>query len=279
MAKAKVIVKRLSSIESFGSMNILCSDKTGTLTEGLVELEGAVNIDGKPDEKVMLYAYLNSSMETGFANPIDLSIRKLKVEGAESYKKLDEIPYDFIRKRLSILVAKDNAGLMIAKGALQNILDVCTQADAGNGTCCDISSVREQIFKHLQDYSTKGCRVLGVAYKNMQADHIKSADESAMIFAGMLVFIDPPKPDIDKTIKSLNNLGVVLKIITGDNHMVAEAVAKQVGFDSPKVMTAGDLHKLNEADLAAQVNSIDVFAEVEPNQKETIILALKKPAM
>ncbi len=276
MAKVKVIVKRLSSIESFGSMNILCSDKTGTLTEGLVELQGAVNIDGKPNDKVMLYAYLNSSMETGFANPIDLSIRKLKVQGAETYKKLDEIPYDFIRKRLSILVTKDNVSLMISKGALQNILDVCTQADAGNGTCCDISNLREQILKSLENYSTNGCRVLGVAYKSVQTDHIKAADESAMIFAGMLVFTDPPKPDIDKTIKSLNNLGVALKIITGDNHMVAQAVAKKVGFESPKVMSAEDLHKLSESDLASKVNSIDVFAEVEPNQKETIILALKK---
>lgn len=276
MARAKVIVKRLASIESFGSMNVLCSDKTGTLTEGLVELEGAVNIDGQPDETVMLYAYLNSSLETGFVNPIDESIRRSKVQGAETYKKLDEVPYDFIRKRLSVLVSKDDVGLIISKGALQNILEVCTQAVSSDGSVQDISTVRELILAHLQDYSTRGCRVLGVAYKNTKAEHINSTDESAMIFVGMLVFTDPAKPDIDKTIRSLNGLGIALKIITGDNRMVAEAVAKKVGFDSARIMTGGDLHKLSGAALAAQVSFIDVFAEVEPNQKEAIIIALKK---
>ncbi len=276
MAKAKVIVKRLSAIESLGSMNILCSDKTGTLTEGLVELEGAVNIEGQPDQRVMLYAYLNSLLETGFVNPIDDSIRRANVQGAECYEKLDEVPYDFIRKRLSVLVSKDNVRLIISKGALQNILDVCTQADSSDGTLLDIAEVREQILAHLEDYSNRGFRVLGVAYKIMQGEHLTAADESALILAGMLVFSDPPKPDIDRTIASLNNLGVALKIITGDNHMVAEAVAKKVGFESPKIMTASDLHKLSGTALLAQVSSVDVFAEVEPNQKEAIIIALKK---
>ncbi len=276
MAKAKVIVKRLAAIESFGSMNVLCSDKTGTITEGIIKLEGAVNIDGKPDERVMLYAYLNSSMETGFVNPIDQSLRELKVSGAENYKKLDEVPYDFNRKRLSILVSKDNAAIMISKGAMQNILDVCTQADGGDGTCKDISGVRDHILSQMQDYSAKGFRVLGVAYKAITGDHIKATDEGAMILAGMLIFTDPPKADIDKTIKSLNDLGIALKVITGDNHMVAEAVAKKVGFLSPKIMTAGDFLKLSEAELVKLVNSIDIFAEIEPNQKEAIIIALKK---
>ena len=276
MAQCKVIVKRLASIESFGSMNVLCSDKTGTITEGIVKLEGAFNIEGKPEQKVLLYAYLNSSMETGFANPIDQSLRQIQMPEAQAYKKLDEVPYDFNRKRLSILVAKDNTSLIVTKGAMQNILDVCTQADTGDGNCCDIVGVREQILKQMQDYSTKGCRVLGVAYKSVQADHIKAADEEAMTLAGMLVFTDPPKENIDKTIKSLNSLGIALKIITGDNHMVAQAVASKVGFASPKVITAAAFQKWSEAELLEQVNSIDVFAEVEPNQKEAIIIALKK---
>ncbi|MBX9720527.1 MAG: magnesium-translocating P-type ATPase [Candidatus Obscuribacterales bacterium] len=276
MAKSKVIVKRLSSIESFGGMNVLCSDKTGTLTEGVVELKCAVYLDGKPNDKVMLYAYLNSSMETGFVNPIDESIRKNKIAGAETYKELDEVPYDFIRKRLSVLVSKDNERLIISKGALQNILDVCAQADTDGGELRDINEVREKILAKLQEYSLEGSRVLGVAYKKLQEDHLKASDENSMVFAGMLVFRDPVKPEIEKTIKSLNELGIVLKIITGDNHLVAEAVAKKVGFATPKIITGADLHKLSEAELAAQANLIDVFAEVEPNQKETIILALKK---
>lgn len=276
MAKAKVIVKRLAAIESFGSMNVLCSDKTGTLTEGSVELHGAVNIAGKDDALVMLYAYLNSTLEVGFVNPIDQSIRKLHIENAEGYKKLDEIPYDFIRKRLSILVSKDNTKQIIAKGALKNILDVCTEAHTADGSLTDINSVRETIMNLMQGYSTKGCRVLGVAYKNVSNEQIKSADENSMILAGLLVFKDPPKEGIEHTIEELNNLGVALKIITGDNHMVAEAVAKQVGFKNPVIMTSQELNRLSSDALVAKVNAVDVFAEIEPNQKETIIVALKK---
>jgi Mg2+-importing ATPase len=276
MAKVKVIVKRLTSIESFGSMNILCSDKTGTITEGVVELAGAVDITGQPSEKVKLYAYLNSSLETGFANPIDDSLRHLKVTDAETYQKLDETPYDFIRKRLSILVSKDNANQIISKGALQNILDVCTQVDTSTGINSDIKSLRPKINNAMQDYSSKGFRVLGVAYKTIADNKIKATDECDMTLAGLLLFTDPPKANILNTIKELNSLGINLKIITGDNHMVAEAVAKQVGFDSPKILTANALLKLSEKDLISQVGSIDVFAEIEPNQKEAIILALRK---
>ncbi len=277
MAKAKVIVKRLASIESFGSMNVLCSDKTGTITEGLVELEGAINIDGKPSDKVMLYSFLNSSMETGFVNPIDESIRKCTVNGSGEYKKIDEVPYDFIRKRLSVLVSRESETFLISKGALQNILDVCTLVDTAEGSCGDIAPAHDQIHNLMQDYSAKGCRVLGVAYKKMQGcTVISAADESAMTFAGMLVFTDPPKPNIKKTIDDLNRLGIALKIITGDNHLVAEAVSKKVGFASPRVMTSEELHKLSEAALVSQVSSVDVFAGVEPNQKEMIIVALKK---
>lgn len=276
MAKAKVIVKRLASIESLGSMNVLCSDKTGTLTEGLVELEGAVNIDGQPDDGVMLYTYLNSSLETGFVNPIDQSIRKTKVAGAEAYETLDEVPYDFARKRLSVLVSKANDRLITCKGALQNILDVCTQARGSDGTLCEISDVRQRILCHLQEYSARGCRVLGVAYKDVQSERMGPDDENSMIFAGMLIFSDPPKSDVNETIAALGRLGIALKIITGDNHLVAEAIARKVGFQSPKILTGADLHRLSSAALAAQVNAIDVFAEIEPIQKEAIIIALKK---
>lgn len=276
MAKAKVIVKRLVSIESFGSMNVLCSDKTGTITEGKVELAGAFSIDSKPCDKVKLYAYLNSSMETGFVNPIDETLRNCKVEGAEKYKKLDEIPYDFTRKRLSILVAKDNVNQIITKGALKNVLDVCTQVDAADGSVCNVNSVRAKIDNLMQDYSSKGFRVLGVAYKSTQEISIKTADENGLTLAGLLIFDDPPKANIQKTIQDLNSLGVALKIITGDNRMVAAAVAKQVGFSDPKILASEDLLKLSQTELASRINSIDVFAEIEPNQKETIILALKK---
>ncbi|MBU6454422.1 MAG: HAD-IC family P-type ATPase, partial [Cyanobacteria bacterium REEB67] len=276
MAAVKVIVKRLSVIESFGSMNVLCSDKTGTITEGVVQLEGAVDINGKPYDKVMLFAYLNSSMETGFVNPIDEALRNVKVSGAEAYKKEDEVPYDFIRKRLSILVSNQGRFLMLTKGALHNILDVCTHFERGDGSSDTLDAVRPLLDKTMADYSARGYRVLGVAYKEMQGAKINASDENGMTLAGLLIFRDPPKPGIDKTIKSLNSLGIALKIITGDNELVAAAVAKQVGFANPKVINCQDLHKLSEAALLAEVSSVDVFAGVEPSQKEQIILALKK---
>lgn len=275
MARAKVIVKRLSSIESFGSMNVLCSDKTGTITEGVVELADTVDIEGKPCDKVKLYAYLNSSMETGFVNPIDESIRKLAVAGAESYKRLDEVPYDFIRKRLSILVSKDGTNLIISKGALKNILDVCTHVDTTSGPA-EIAPWRDKIDQRMQEYSAQGFRVLGVAYKTVAPERIRAVDECEMTLAGLLSFTDPPKANIAETIKELNELGISLKIITGDNHLVAQAVAAKVGLKSARILSSEEMHKMSGAALVAQVNSIDVFAEVEPNQKESIILALKK---
>jgi len=276
MAEAKVIVKRLSAIESFGGMNVLCSDKTGTITEGLVELKDTVDINGQPDEQVKLYSYLNATMETGFVNPIDQSIRQLQIAEAAAYKKSDEVPYDFSRKRLSILVAKDDKQILITKGALQNVLDVCTRVHTGAGSLADLESERAKILELMQKYSTEGCRVLGVAYKDFAANKIKASDESDMTLAGLLVFRDPPKAGIAATIGDLKKLGVALKIITGDNHMVAYAVAKQVGFSEPVVLTSHDLQSLSNDALVAKVSGVDVFAEVEPNQKEAIILALKK---
>lgn len=276
MAKAKVIVKRLASIESFGSMNVLCSDKTGTITEGVVELEAAIDIEGQPSDQVMLYAYLNSKMESGFVNPIDESIRRCSVVGAEAYTKVDEVPYDFIRKRLSVLVSNDdNEITLISKGALKNILEVCTRIDdIENSSGFEIAT--EKIEELMQHYSEKGCRVLAVAYKSMpDRRDITATDECELTFAGLLIFTDPPKADICHTIKNLNDLGIVLKIITGDNPLVAAAISKKVGFDNPRVMDAEQLRQLSMSALTAQVNSIDVFAGVEPNQKERIIIALK----
>lgn len=277
MAKAKVIVKRLAAIESFGSMNVLCSDKTGTITEGVVELEAAIDIEGQPNDEVMLYAYLNSKMESGFVNPIDESIRKCHVLGAEAYTKIDEVPYDFIRKRLSVLVSKghDENSLLISKGALKNILEVCTRVDdVDEGHSFEVA--KEKIEKLMQHYSAKGCRVLAVAYKSMSdRSAIEAADECDLSFAGLLIFTDPPKSNICETIKNLNDLGIALKIITGDNSLVAAAISKKVGFDNPKLMDAEQLRQLSMAALTAQVSSIDIFAGVEPNQKERIIVALK----
>jgi Mg2+-importing ATPase len=277
MAKNKVIVKRLTSIENFGSMNVICSDKTGTLTEGTVKLQSALNVDGAPSDKVLLQSYINAFYETGFTNPIDeaiLSYRKLDLTG---YQKQGEIPYDFLRKRLSIAVAHDNTNLIVTKGALQNILAVCTTVETGDGTIADIATMRDRIQQHFEEFSNKGFRVLGVAYRNMGTEsRIGKDQEASMTFSGFLVLFDPPKANIAETITNLKNLGVALKVITGDNHLVAANVSQQIGLKNTKILTGHDLSLLSDAALLKKVGSVNVFAEIEPNQKERIIIALKK---
>ncbi len=277
MAQAKVIVKRLASIENFGSMNVICSDKTGTLTEGIVHLQSAVDVDGAPSDKVLLHAYLNAFYETGFTNPIDEAIRTHRQFDLSGYRKTDEIPYDFLRKRLSILVAHGDTHLMVTKGALANVLAVCSAAETGAETIVDIAAVRDRIQQHFEEFSNKGCRTLGVAYKNMGSGSLMSKDyEAGMTFLGFLILFDPPKPNIIETIASLKNLGVALKIITGDNHLVAANVSQQMGLSNTKILTGPDLREMSDGALLKRVVDVDVFAEIEPNQKERIILALKK---
>ncbi|MEO0275293.1 MAG: magnesium-translocating P-type ATPase [candidate division WOR-3 bacterium] len=279
MAQKKVIVKRLSSIENFGSMNVLCSDKTGTLTEGTVQLQSALDVNGVSSDKVLLQAYINAFYETGFTNPIDEAIRIYCKDkfNLSNYKKLDEIPYDFHRKRLSILVSHDNKNLMLTKGALFNVLAVCTTAETGDGTIVDIATVRDQIQKRFEELSNKGFRILGVAYKNMGTEtHISKKHETEMTFSGFLVFYDPLKPNIIERITTLKNLGVSLKIITGDNHLVAANVSQQIGLKNTRILTGQELRNLSDEALLKIVENTDVFAEIEPDQKERIIIALKK---
>jgi Mg2+-importing ATPase len=322
MALDKVIVKRLASIENFGSMNVLCSDKTGTLTEGVVKLHSALNVESHESEKVLLYAYLNASFETGFMNPIDESIRKYRPFDLSGYQKLDEVPYDFIRKRLSILIlrrrqtpsfmmgtkallsinpepstrakaegqtpdlrtgkvegltSKGDTHLMVTKGALSNVLAVCSSAEIAEERIVDIAAVKEQVQQHFEEFSRKGFRTLGVAYKDVGSNTVISREQEAgMTFLGFLILFDPPKPGIIETIRQLKHLGVSLKVITGDNRLLAANVSQQVELLNPHILTGGDLHEMSDEALLKQVNEVDVFAEVEPNHKERIILALRK---
>ena len=277
MAAKKVIVKRLASIENFGSMNIICSDKTGTLTEGTVKVQSALDVSGDANEKVFLFAYLNASFETGFTNPIDeaiLNFRKIDLKG---YQKHDEIPYDFLRKRLSISVKHDKEHLMVTKGALSNILDVCSSVEMKDGSVVKLVSMQEQIQKHFEAFSNEGFRTIGIAYKNLSSESPISKDEEKdMTFLGFLTLFDPPKANIADTIVVLKKLGVSLKVITGDNHLVAASLSKKMGLSDNKILTGPELHQLSDAALLRRVGAVDVFAEIEPNQKERIIIAMRK---
>ena len=277
MAEKKVIVKRLASIENFGSMNVICSDKTGTLTEGIVRVQSACDVDGAPSEKVIFHAYLNAFYESGFANPIDEAIRKYRPFDLTAYAKQDEIPYDFLRKRLSVLVSQDATHLMVTKGALQNVLDVCSSAETAGGAVVDIAAARDRIQKRCEEFSAKGFRTLGLAYKDLGAEsRISKASEAGMTFSGFLVLFDPPKPNLMETITSLKNLGVALKVITGDNRLVAATISRQIGLSDAIILTGSDVNQLSDAALLHRAANTNVFAEIEPNQKERIIIALRK---
>ena len=277
MAEQKVIVKQLASIENFGSMNVLCSDKTGTLTEGKVRLQGALDIYGEASDTVARYAYLNSVYETGFTNPIDNAIRQHKTFALDGTEKLAEIPYDFYRKCLSILVEDNGQTLLLTKGALTNVLALCTEADSSHGSTVTIGIARTQILRRYEDFSRQGYRTLGLAYKRLvNRDDLDKADECEMCFLGFLVFFDPPKADCAETISQLKELGVTLKIITGDNRVVAATVSKQLGLAEHEILTGPEIHGMSDLALVNQVAEVDLFAEIEPNQKERIILALKK---
>jgi Mg2+-importing ATPase len=277
MSLKHVIVKRLASIENFGSMNVLCSDKTGTLTEGVMRLRASLDIEGNRSEKVLLYAYLNAFYETGFGNPIDEAIRTYRKFNISGYSKLDEVPYDFFRKRLSILVSKGDAHLMVTKGYIQSILDICSSAETSKGKVVDIATVREQIMRRFNGLAEKGFRALGVAYKNIgSGSQISKEDEVSMTFLGLIVFLDPLKHSASRALKNLKGLGIALKIITGDNHLVAAYAAERVGLRNPRILTGSQLRQMSDEALLKRVNDLDVFAEIEPNQKERIILALRK---
>jgi Mg2+-importing ATPase len=279
MAERGVIVRRLESIENFGSMDILCTDKTGTLTQGVIRLDGALDVNGNPAKQVQLYAYLNAAFQTGLPNPLDEAIVNAGAGGAADYVKVDEIPYDFVRKRLTIVI-QPNKGLpfLVTKGALDQVLAVCASVQTSGGKSNFDQSQQTQIQERFEAWSAQGYRVLGVAIKNVEAQEhpYSTKDESGMTFVGFLLFFDPPKEGVQKTITALEELGVKLKIITGDNHLVARHTGQVIGLDDFKVLSGSELDRLQDEALWHAVEATTIFAEVDPNQKERIILALKK---
>ena len=280
MAKLGVIVRRLNSIENLGSMDVLCTDKTGTLTAGVVELDCAVDTTGKSCEAVLRLAGINAQFQSGLANPLDEALlAATKKAGLDlgAVLKIDEIPYDFIRKCLSV-VAADATGTrtLITKGALEKVLALCTSS--GTDAAPLDSAMLASIEDRFEKWSDQGYRVLGVASRvvEFRNEPYTRTDEREMNFSGFLLFMDPPKADVHQTLIDLAQRGVQLKIITGDNKKVARHVAEAVNLPTINIMTSRELNDMGDEALMHAAEKTTVFAEVDPNQKERIILALQK---
>lgn len=281
MAKRGVIVRRLNAIENLGSMDVLCTDKTGTLTEGVVRLDSALAVDGQPSPTVLRWAYLNAHFQTGLANPLDEAIvasAEQQLIRTDSARKVDEVPYDFVRKRLSVAVQAGAETRLITKGALEAVLAVSERVLEENAVQPLDAARREALHRRYAEWSGQGFRVLGLAIKSVPAyqNTFTRADEQNLIFTGFLLFFDPPKAGVQQIIADLTRLGVQLKIITGDNGLVARHIAEVVGLPIQGVLTGAEIANLRDEALWHMAERTTLFVEVDPNEKERLILALQK---
>jgi len=280
MAASGVIVRRLDAIENLGSMDLLCTDKTGTLTEGVIHLDGAFDVEGVASTDVLLWATLNATLQTGLKNPLDEAIANAQSgEGDLSgFSKIDEIPYDFVRKRLSLAVRQGTGEqLLITKGAVQNVLEASEFVQGPHGLKSLGPAERRAIDEKFRQWSAQGYRVLGLAVRQFQdKTGFSRDDETALVFAGFLLFLDPPKEGVRETLSALAGRGIAVKVITGDNRYVAAHLAEAVGLRADRIMTGEDLSKLTKNGLLANVRKTDLFVEIDPNQKERIVEALRR---
>ena len=279
MSKKKVIVKRLNSIQNFGAIDILCTDKTGTLTQDRVILEKAVDVTNRDSDDVLRYAYMNSYYQTGLRNLLDRSVLShsdLDVE--RGCKKVDEIPFDFQRKRMSVAVDYEGDHVLICKGAVEDIYKACTHYQIDEEIHLMIDLIKDDLLEEYEELSRDGYRVLGIAYREFpQSKQVFSvADESDLILLGYIAFLDPPKGSAAKALASLKQYGVATKILTGDNALVTRKICKDVGLDEQEVITGDKLLGLDETQLGELAEKNNVFARLSPSQKENIITALQK---
>jgi Mg2+-importing ATPase len=278
MARQKVIVKHLAAIQNLGSMDVLCSDKTGTLTRGEMELVQVTGPDGRESAQAFELAYLNAANETGIRSPLDTAILKRPAPpGVSDWQKRDEVPFDFERRRLSVVVEGPGGILLICKGAPEGLLDCCTAVEQNGRDEPLTADARARVEDQLREFGSCGYRALAVAYRRLtQFEPLKAADERDLEFAGLLAFLDPPRPDAAELIADLNENGVQVKVLSGDSDLVARHVCGQVGLHGPAVVTGDDVDRLSDPALGAVAESACVFARLAPAQKTRVLLALKR---
>jgi Mg2+-importing ATPase len=276
MAKKDVIVKNLSSIQNFGSMNILCTDKTGTLTLDKIVLVKNVDCAGKDSEKVLLLAYLNSFYHSGVENPLDNAVKEYAKLDIKGYAKIDELPFDFTRKRESVVVSSPSGRLLISKGAPEEILKISRTYEQAGKPVELLEDTRKQISNIFNTMSQDGFRVLAIATKTVESKKAyANSDEEGMTFVGFAGFLDPPKESAKSAILELENLGIVIKILTGDNELLTQKICRDINLPVKGVIDGVEMDKLSDAELQKRVLSTTIFARITPEQKERIILNLK----
>jgi Mg2+-importing ATPase len=285
MARKKVIVKRLNAIQNFGAMDMLCTDKTGTLTQGKIVLEKHLDAEGDPSEKVLQFGYLNSYYHTGLKNLLDEAILEHKelrehLKADEKYHKIDEIPFDFVRRRMSVVV-EDDTGLntLICKGAVEEVLNLCTRVEV-KGEVIEVLPEHDAKRRQLaDDLNGQGFRVIALAYKQMPGGSDEPVysvkDESDLILLGFLAFLDPPKDTATEALKRLHSLNVDVKVLTGDNEIITAYICKQVGMPVEHLLLGSQIETMSETELAEAASATSVFARLAPAHKERIIRALQ----
>lgn len=280
LAKKKTLVKNIKSIQNLGSMNILCTDKTGTLTKNSIILQKYINLKGEDDDYVLKCAYVNSKLSTGFKNIVDKAINTYGKEhhiDISNYSKVDEIPFDYTRKRSSIVVQNEKEYSVIAKGALEEILEVCDMALIDKKEVPISEKISKQTEEKAIELAKKGMQVIALAVKHEYEgiENFNKEDEKDFTLIGLIAFLDPPKLDAAKTIKKLKDIGVTTKILTGDNKYATEAICSAVGIDS-KIMLGIEIEKMDDDKLSETLDTVDVFARMNPLQKERIVSLLRK---
>jgi Mg2+-importing ATPase len=274
LAKQGVLVRHLDAIENLGSMDILCTDKTGTLTVGAIELQGGFDPDGAASKEVVELGALNAALESGLASPLDDAIVAMRRPDLGCVQKLAEIPFDFVRKRVSVVVERQGGVQLITKGAVAQVLGACTTLDGGMALD---AGKRADIERQYEEWSASGIRVLAVASRDMpRTDRYTRDDERELCFRGFLTFVDRPKEGVADALAGLRSLGISVKLITGDTRLVAQHVAGLVGLPTARILSGAELDELHDEALWREAERTDLFVEVDPNQKERIILALKK---
>lgn len=284
MSKGGTVVKNVNSIQNFGAMDVLCTDKTGTLTQDKIILEYHYNVNHEEEDQILKYAYLNSNFQTGLKNLMDQAVikaakRELSIDD-EDYQKIDELPFDFSRRRMSTVIEDDDGKVqMITKGAIEEMLDVSSRVLTNRRYELLSDDWKKEILTQVADLNSDGLRVLGLAIKEdpkpIEGDELSIKDETDMIFLGYLAFLDPPKPTASKAIKALNDHGTQVKIITGDSLRVTESVCRNIDFDPTNVLTGSEIKEMSQKELAQAVENTNVFVKVSPEQKELIVKTLK----